>query len=65
MYKLNQIVTEQHGLTISVEKTEFMAFKGRGPGRSKIVIDNKTIEKVDSLNYQGNFMKKKWILITN
>jgi len=27
MYKLNQIITE-HGLTISVQKTKFMTFKG-------------------------------------
>jgi len=29
-YKLHQIITE-HGVTISVEKTKLMAFKGREP----------------------------------
>ena len=29
-YKLNQIITE-YGLTISVQKTKSMAFKGRDP----------------------------------
>ena len=44
-----------------------MAFKGRDPVRTKIVIDNKIIEEVNSFNYLGNviFMKKKWTLITN
>jgi hypothetical protein len=31
-----------------------MAFKGRGPVRTKVVIDNKTIEQVKSFNYLGN-----------
>jgi hypothetical protein len=31
-----------------------MAFKGRDPVRTKIVIDNKIIEKVNSFNYLGN-----------
>jgi transcription initiation factor TFIIIB Brf1 subunit/transcription initiation factor TFIIB len=38
-HKLNQIITE-HGLTISVQKTKSMAFRGRDPVRTKIVIDN-------------------------
>ena len=40
VHKLNQIITE-YGLTISVQKTKSMAFKGRDPVRTKIVIDNK------------------------
>ena len=52
-YKLNQIITE-YSLTISVQKTKSMAFKGRDPVRNKIVIDNKIIEKVNSFNYLGN-----------
>ena len=43
-HKLNQIITE-YGLTISVQETKPMAFKGRDPIRTKIVIDNKIIEK--------------------
>ena len=31
-----------------------MAFKGRDSVRTKIVIDNKIIEKVNSFNYLGN-----------
>ena len=33
-----------------------MAFKGRDPVRTKIVIDNKIIEKVNSFNYLGNMI---------
>ena len=36
-YKLNQIVTE-YSLTISVQKTKSIAFKGRDPVITKIVI---------------------------
>ena len=36
-YKLNPIITE-HCLTVTVQKTKFMAFKGWDPVRSKIVI---------------------------
>jgi len=44
-----------------------MAFKERDPVRTKIVIDNKIIEKENSFNYLGNVIsyKKKWTLITN
>ena len=31
-----------------------MAFKGRDPVRTKIVIDNKIMEQVNSFNYLGN-----------
>ena len=54
-YKLNQIITE-YGLTISVQKTKSMAFKGRDPVRTKTVIDNKIIEQVNSFNYLGNMI---------
>ena len=33
-----------------------MAFKGRDPIRTTIVIDNKIIEKVNSFNYLGNMI---------
>jgi hypothetical protein len=45
-HKLNQIIAE-YVLTISVQKTKSMAFKGRDPVRTKIVIDNKIIEQVN------------------
>ena len=36
-HKLNQVITE-YGLTISVQKTKSMAFKGRDPVRTIILI---------------------------
>jgi hypothetical protein len=33
-----------------------MAFKGRDPVRTKIVIDNKIIEQVNSFNYLWNMI---------
>jgi len=65
-YKLNPNVAE-YGWTIPVEKTKLMAFKGREPVRSKIVIDNKIIDQVNYFNYLWNWyiMKKQWMLITN
>ena len=33
-----------------------MAFKGRDPVRTKIVIDNEFIEQVNSFNYLGNMV---------
>ena len=55
VHTLNQIITE-YGLTISVQKTKWMAFKGRDPVRTKIGIDNKIIEKVNLFNYLGNMV---------
>jgi transcription initiation factor TFIIIB Brf1 subunit/transcription initiation factor TFIIB len=65
-HKLNQIIME-HGLTISVQKTKSMAFKGREPVRTKTVMDNKLIEQVNSFNYlvKRYPMKKKWTSKTN
>jgi len=54
-HKLNRIITE-YGLTISVQKTKSMAFKGRDPVRTKIVIGNKIIEKVKFFNYLGDMI---------
>jgi len=54
-HKLNQIITE-YGLTISVQKTKSMAFRGRDPVGTKIVIDNKIIGKVNSFSYLGNMI---------
>ena len=65
-HKLNQIMTE-YCVTISVEKTKSMAFKGRDPVRTKIVIDNKIIKKVNSFKDLRNMIsyEKNWTLITN
>jgi transcription initiation factor TFIIIB Brf1 subunit/transcription initiation factor TFIIB len=49
-HKLNKIITE-YGLTISVLVTKSMAFRGRDPVRTKIAIDNKIIEQINSFNY--------------
>jgi len=54
-HKLNRIITE-YGLTISVQKTKSMAFKGRDPVRTKIVINNKIIEQINMFNYLGNLI---------
>jgi len=54
-HKLNQIITE-YGLTISAQKTKSMAFKGRDPVGTKILIDNKIIEQVNSCNSLGNMI---------
>ena len=62
-HKLNQIITE-YCLTISVQKTKSMAFKGRDPVRTKIVIENKIIEQVN-LTIMKYDMKENWTLITN
>jgi hypothetical protein len=41
---------------MSVQKTKSMAFKGRVPVRTKIVIDNQIIEQVNSINYLENMI---------
>jgi len=62
--RLNQIITE-YGLTISVLKTKSMAFRGWDPVRTKIVIDNKIIEQVNSFNYLGTISYEKELDIDN
>jgi hypothetical protein len=42
-----------------------MAFKGRDTVRTKIVIDNKIIEKVNLFNYLGNISYEKELDINN
>ena len=54
-FKLNQKITE-YDLTISIQKTKSMAFRGRDPVRTKIVIDNKIIVRVNSFNYLRNMI---------
>jgi hypothetical protein len=51
-YKRNQIIT-LHGLNISAQKTNLMAFKGQDLGRSKCVTDNINIEQVNTFNCLG------------
>jgi hypothetical protein len=40
-------------MSISTEKTKIMAFLGKDPVRSKICINNKTLEQMNILNYLG------------
>jgi hypothetical protein len=54
-HKLNHLITE-YGLTISVQKRKSLAFKGRDPIRTKIVIDNKIKEEVNMFNNLGNMI---------
>jgi hypothetical protein len=42
-----------------------MAFKGRDPVRTKILIDNKIIEQVKLCNYLGNTSYEKELDIDN
>ena len=42
-----------------------MVFKGWDPVRTKIVIDNKSIEQVNSFNYLGNISYEKELDIDN
>jgi hypothetical protein len=44
VHKLSWLITE-YGVTISAQKKKSVAFKGRDLVRTKIVIDNKIIEK--------------------
>jgi hypothetical protein len=45
--------TLAYNLEISSNKSKVMAFEGKHPRRSKIVIDNKIIEQVSHFNYLG------------
>jgi hypothetical protein len=45
-----ETITSKYGLKISTIKIKTMAFKGRGPVRSKTVINNIT-EQINILNY--------------
>ena len=61
---VNQIITE-YGITISVQKTKSMAFKGWDPVRTKIVVDNKIIEQINLFNYLGNMISYEGELDTD
>jgi hypothetical protein len=49
---LNKI-TLNYNLEISINKSKVMAFKGKYPVRSKIMINNKIIKQVKNFNYLG------------
>jgi hypothetical protein len=46
----------KHFKAAHLPQTKLMAFIGRDPVRTKIVIDNKIIEQVKSLKYLGNMI---------
>ena len=46
----------EHDLTISVHKTKLMTFKEKDSATSKIAIDNKITEQVNSFTYLGNYI---------
>lgn len=52
VHHLNKIC-KGYDIKISKEKTKVMAFCGKSPVRTKIVVDNKIIEQVSSFNYLG------------
>jgi hypothetical protein len=54
-YKSSRTITGC-GVTISAQKTKLMAFKGGDTIRSKIVIENKIIEQVNSFKYLRNLI---------
>ena len=53
-------ISPEYGLSISAQKTKWMAFKGRDPARTKIVIGNKIIEQVNLFKYLGNVISYHW-----
>jgi protoporphyrinogen oxidase len=55
VYNSNKIITDD-GIIISVQKTKLMASTRPYPVRSKIVIDNKTVEEVNSVIYLGKLI---------
>jgi hypothetical protein len=54
----------EHGLTISVEK-KINGISRRDPVRTKIVVDNNIIEKVNLFNYLENIFYEKELDIDN
>jgi hypothetical protein len=52
IYNLQKTISD-FDMSISTEKTKIMAFLGKDPVRSKICINNKTLEQVNTFNYLG------------
>lgn len=50
-----ELFSEEYGMKISIKKkkSEIMAFKGKEPQRSKIVINNEIIERFNTIRYLG------------
>ncbi len=52
MFQLQEVARE-YSLTISVRNNKIMAFKGKYPVKTKIVINNSTLEHVSRFEYLG------------
>jgi hypothetical protein len=52
IYSLEKTVSD-FDMSVSIEKTKIMAFSGKDPVRSKICINNKTLEQVNTFIYLG------------
>jgi hypothetical protein len=52
IYNLQKTVSD-FDMSMSIEKTKIMAFSGKDPVRSKICINNQTLEQVNTFNYLG------------
>jgi hypothetical protein len=48
-----ETVTSKYGLKISTSKTQTIAYKGRGPVRSKILVNNNIVEQINTFSYVG------------
>jgi hypothetical protein len=55
VHNLNKIAAK-YSLEINIEKTKVTAFKGREPVRSKICINNKTLEQVNIYSCLGYYL---------
>ncbi len=53
IYKLSKIAT-YYNCETSTSKTQIMAFCGKEPVRSKIVVENQGLKQASSFNYLGN-----------
>jgi hypothetical protein len=58
VHHLNQ-VCNQYNFKISLEKTKIMAFWGKHPIQSKIVLQDQSLEQVSYLNYLGCEISKE------
>jgi hypothetical protein len=52
VFYLNNIC-KSYNLKISINKIKTMAFKGKYPVRTKILIEDKTLEQVNNFKYLG------------
>jgi hypothetical protein len=48
-----QVTASEFNMSTSTEKTKFMAFAGKEPDKSKICVNGKILEQVNTFNYLG------------